>query len=109
MERGHSLFVATLTFRLTPLCRYAWLGFTDVQLKANQFVLFREDGEWTVKRLVSLLGDLTAVYEKYGYAGYVARMGLSFASTSVALKVVLLLFFTVRDTELTMRRFRRIK
>ena len=66
------------------------MGFTESQLQANQFILFREDDEWTVERvLIALLGDFLAVYEKYGYGGYVKRMGMSFASsTSVALKVV---------------------
>ncbi len=99
MERGRSPFIATLT--LTPLCRYTWLVYKHSSKQISWFCFGKMvNGR---ERLVSLLGDLTAVYYE-NYAGYVAQMGLSFALASVALEVVLP-FSTVLDTELTMCRF----
>ncbi|KAJ7589646.1 RdRP-domain-containing protein [Mycena floridula] len=71
--------------------KYTWLGYSESQLKANQFTLFREGRtrEMTVKRLLDRIGELEAVYLKSGYGKYAARLGLSFSSTAVGLQIPL--------------------
>ncbi|KAI0637535.1 RdRP-domain-containing protein [Trametes polyzona] len=67
--------------------RYRFLGFTESQVKAGKLMFFREDHEWTVKRLLANFGNLGAVYLKSGYGKYCARLGLSFSSTLESLDV----------------------
>ncbi|KAI8984846.1 RdRP-domain-containing protein [Trametes punicea] len=61
--------------------RYRFLGFTEAQVKEGKLMFFHEDHEWTVQRLLSSLGNLSAVFLSYGYGKYSARLGLSFSST----------------------------
>ena len=56
-------------------------------MKAGKLMLFREDGDWTVERLLLQLGDLPSVFLKSGYGKYAARLGLSFSSTVESLDV----------------------
>ncbi|KAI0368426.1 RdRP-domain-containing protein [Pilatotrama ljubarskyi] len=67
--------------------RYRFLGFTEAQVKAGKLMFFREDHEWTVERLLSDFGDLTAVYLNSGYGKYCARLGLSFSATVGSLDI----------------------
>ncbi|KAF7353316.1 RNA-dependent RNA polymerase [Mycena sanguinolenta] len=61
--------------------KYAYLGFTENNLKAGQLLFFREGPDFTVETLKEKFGDLKAVYDEYGYGKYAARLGLSFSST----------------------------
>ena len=56
-------------------------------MKAGKIMFFREDGDWTVQRVLSSFGDLPSVYLKSGYGKYSARLGLSFSSTVESLDV----------------------
>ncbi|KAJ6464452.1 RdRP-domain-containing protein [Mycena sanguinolenta] len=61
--------------------KYAYLGFTENNLKAGHLLFFREGPDFTVETLKQRFGDLKAVYDEYGYGKYAARLGLSFSST----------------------------
>ncbi|KAI0666116.1 RNA dependent RNA polymerase-domain-containing protein [Trametes maxima] len=71
---------------------YRFLGLTESQATEAKLVFFREDGDWTVERLLASLltdcGELTAVYDrKSGYGECSARLGLSFSSMIESLDV----------------------
>ncbi|TFY67076.1 hypothetical protein EVJ58_g1871 [Rhodofomes roseus] len=61
--------------------RYTWLGYSDVHVKAGKVIFFREDANWTVRRLLQEIGDVHQVFLDHGHGKYAARLGLSFSST----------------------------
>lgn len=65
---------------------YNFLGYTESQLKAEQFMMFEGD-KTAVQNLLRTFGKLDGVYQKSGYGKYAARLGLSFSSTAVGLNV----------------------
>lgn len=72
------------TDEIGALDRYTFLGYTESQLKATQFMMFEGDKAAT-QNLLRTFGKLDAVYQKSGYGKYAARLGLSFSSTAVGL------------------------
>lgn len=77
-----------LVHPLTNSCvnRYAFLGYTENQLKGSQFMIFEGD-KAAAQRLLRKFGKLESVYKKSGFGKYAARLGLSFSSTKGALDV----------------------
>ena len=50
-------------------------------------MFFHEGGDWTVKRLLQMLGDVEQVYESSGYGKFSASLGVSFSATVVGINV----------------------
>lgn len=68
--------------------RYAFLGYTESNLKSGIILFFREGEDFTVEKLKEHFGsDLRTVYEEFGYGKYAARLGLSFSSSVATQKV----------------------
>ncbi|KAI0640584.1 RNA dependent RNA polymerase-domain-containing protein [Trametes meyenii] len=71
--------------------QYRFIGFLESRVNEGKLMFFREDGDWTVERLLTSLltnfEELTEVYRKSGNGEYSARLGLSFFSTMESLDV----------------------
>lgn len=77
------LRMSGLCFIKTPSHSFSYVPYTESTLKSSQLILFQEDHEWNIPRLMRELGcgQLENVYLESGYGKYSARWGLSFSST----------------------------